>query len=78
VHLIHGKQDAVIPYAHTVYAAERLVSLDADVTADVLPFVGHEINEEVTALMMERLSTHIPKRLWEAAQLADNPPDNLH
>jgi phospholipase/carboxylesterase len=78
VHLIHGKQDAVIPYAHTVYAAERLVSLDADVTADVLPFVGHEINEEVVALMMERLSTHIPKRLWEAAQLADNPPDNLH
>jgi phospholipase/carboxylesterase len=78
VHLIHGKHDAVIPYAHTVYAAERLVSLDADVTADVIPFVGHEINDEIAALVLERLSTHIPKRIWEAAQLADNAPQNLH
>lgn len=70
VHLIHGKQDAVIPYAHTVYAAERLVSLDADVTADVIPFVGHEINTEISDLVIERLTTHVPKHYWEAAQAA--------
>jgi phospholipase/carboxylesterase len=85
LHLIHGKQDAVIPYAHTVHAAERLVQLGADVTADVIPFVGHEINEEVANLVIERLTTHIPQRYWEAAQEATpalaaqnsaNPPED--
>jgi phospholipase/carboxylesterase len=68
LHLIHGKQDAVIPYAHTVHAAERLVQLGADITADVIPFAGHEINEEIAKLVIERLTTHVPKRFWEAAQ----------
>jgi phospholipase/carboxylesterase len=74
LHLIHGKQDSVIPYAHTVRAAERLVELGADVTADVIPFVGHEINQEVVDLVIERLTTHVPKRYWEAAQSEDTPP----
>jgi phospholipase/carboxylesterase len=78
IHLIHGKHDEIIPYAHTIEAAERLVQLGADVTADVLPFVGHEINEEVAQLLIERLSTHVPQRYWQAAQAAqaaDSPPD---
>ncbi len=74
VHLIHGKHDAVIPYVHTVTAAERLVELGADVTADVIPFIEHEINQEVADLVIERLRTHVPKRLWEAAQAADPAP----
>jgi phospholipase/carboxylesterase len=74
VHLIHGKHDGVIPYVHTVTAAERLVELGADVTADVLPFVQHEINQEVADLVIERLTTHVPKRYWEAAQAADQTP----
>lgn len=75
LHLIHGKQDSVIPYSHTVYAAERLVTLGADVTADVIPFAGHEINKEIAELVIERLTTHVPKRYWEAAQNAvDEPP----
>ena len=68
LHLIHGKQDAVIAYSHTIRAAERLVQLGADITADVIPFAGHEINEEIAALVIERLTTHVPKRIWEAAQ----------
>jgi phospholipase/carboxylesterase len=68
LHLIHGKQDAVIPYAHTVHAAERLVQLGADITADVIPFAGHEINEEIAQLVIERLTTHVPQRYWEAVQ----------
>jgi phospholipase/carboxylesterase len=75
LHLIHGKQDAVIPYAHTVHAAERLVQLGADITADVIPFAGHEINNEIAALVIERLTTHVPKRYWEAKQEdASNAP----
>ena len=70
IHMIHGKTDTVIPYAHTVLAAERLVELGADVTADVIPFVGHEIPQEISDLVIERLTTHVPQRLWKAAQSA--------
>ncbi len=68
LHLIHGKQDNVIAYSHTIHAAERLVQLGADITADVIPFAGHEITPEIANLVIERLTTHVPKRIWEAAQ----------
>lgn len=71
--LLHGKADAVVPYSYTVAAAERLVALEADVVADVLPFVGHEIPEEMLNLAVRRLRTHVPTRLWKEA-LADVPP----
>jgi phospholipase/carboxylesterase len=71
LHLIHGKQDGVIAYSHTVLAAEKLVELRADITADVIPFVGHEINAAIADLVIERLTTHVPKRYWEAAQSED-------
>ncbi len=70
IHMIHGKIDTVIPYSHTVRAAERLVELGADVTADVIPFVGHEIPQEIADLVIERLTTHVPQRLWKEAQNA--------
>jgi phospholipase/carboxylesterase len=67
LHLIHGKSDPVIPYRHTIEAAQHLIGLGGDVTADVLPFVGHEISADVVDLVLERLQGHIPKRLWEEA-----------
>lgn len=67
LHFIHGKSDAVIAYAHTVSAAERLIRLGADVTADVIPFLGHAISDDAADLLIERLTTHIPKRTWEQA-----------
>lgn len=67
LHLIHGKSDPVIPYRHTIEAAEHLIGLGGDVTADVLPFVGHEVNADIVDVMLERLQGHIPKRLWEEA-----------
>ena len=70
LHFIHGKSDPVIHYGHCVSAAERLVGLGGDITADVIPFLGHEINAEVMALVVERLTGHIPKHRWEEAQQA--------
>ncbi|NJS35207.1 MAG: esterase [Brachymonas sp.] len=70
IHMIHGKQDSVIAYSHTVHAAQRLVQLGADITADVIPFVGHEITPEIAQLVIERLTTHVPKRYFDAAQAA--------
>ncbi len=67
IHMIHGKSDPVIHYGHTIQAAEQLIAMGGDVTADVLPFLGHSIDDEVIALVLQRLSTHVPRRLWEEA-----------
>lgn len=66
-HIFHGKHDPVIPYRHAIEGAERLVAIGADVTADVLPFVQHEINADIIDLIVERLQTHVPRRIWEEA-----------
>lgn len=67
LHLFHGKADPVIAYSHTVAAAECLVRLGGDVTADVVPFVGHEITGEMLDLLLERLTGYIPRRCWDEA-----------
>lgn len=70
IHLLHGKDDAVVPYRHTIDAAHRLLELGGDVTADVYPFVGHEIAEELVEAALRRLTTHVPRRLWDEAMKA--------
>ena len=70
LHMFHGKLDPVIPYGFTVEAAQHLVRLGADVTADVIPHVGHQINDDIADLLIERLRGHLPKRTWEAAMQA--------
>lgn len=67
IHLLHGKDDAVIPYSHSVNAAHHLRDLGGDVTAEVLPFIGHEIHPEFIELAISKLSTHIPHRVWAKA-----------
>lgn len=75
LHMVHGKSDAVMHYGYTVSAAEHLVSLGADVTADVIPFLGHEINAEVVETVVERLLGHVPKRHWEEVHRAAEAGD---
>jgi phospholipase/carboxylesterase len=70
LHLFHGKLDPVIPYGFTVEAAQHLVRIGGDVTADVIPFVGHQINDDMVALLIDRLRGHLPKRAWDAAMKA--------
>lgn len=70
LYLFHGKSDPVIDYGYTVTAAEYLVAREGDVTADVLPFVGHEIADEMVELLLQRLQAHVPRRLWQEAMRA--------
>jgi phospholipase/carboxylesterase len=69
-HLLHGQADPVMPCRHSVEAAQRLLELGGDVTADILPFVGHEIHDDLMRLAIQRLSSHVPKRLWDEAMRA--------
>lgn len=72
LHFLHGKEDPVIPYQYTVMAAHHLRDLGVDITAEVLPFVQHEIPAEFVTLAVNKLSTHISQRLWKEAMLAAN------
>jgi phospholipase/carboxylesterase len=74
LHLIHGKQDAVIEYRHCVEAAHRLQSLGADFTADVLPFLGHQLSDESLALVISNLKQHVPQHAWASAMEVGCPP----
>ncbi len=67
LHLLHGKDDPVIPYSHTVNAAHQVRDLGGDVTAEVLPFIGHEIHPEFIERTLTKLSSHISHRVWEKA-----------
>lgn len=71
VHFLHGKEDAVIPYSNTVLAAHHLRDLGSDMTAEVLPFIGHEIHADFIDLVVTKLATHIPNRVWAKALEAE-------
>jgi phospholipase/carboxylesterase len=62
LHFIHGTSDPVIPCSHTVKATERLTRLGAAVTTDVIPGLGHGINQEAADRLVERLKGKLPKR----------------
>ena len=70
IHLLHGTADAVLPYRLAVDAANALIAEGADVTADVLPGIGHELHPKLVDKAMEQLRTFIPARLWREAVVA--------
>lgn len=70
VHLLHGLADQRFPYRHVVDAAQSLVDLGADVTADLLPHIDHGLHPALIAKAMEQLRTFIPARLWREAVIA--------
>lgn len=82
VHILHGLQDGTLPSQDQIAAAKRLVQLGGDVTADILPDIGHELHDELIARAIEQLQTFVPARVWreamQAAQaqgLAEKGPD---
>jgi phospholipase/carboxylesterase len=69
-HFLHGKEDTVIPYSHTVEAAHHLRDLGADLTAEVVPFIAHELHPDLIDIVLNQLTTHVPKRIWADAMKA--------
>ena len=69
-HFLHGRHDAVVHYSHSVHAAHHLRDMGCDITAEVVPFVGHELHPDLIELAITKLSTHIAPHLWTAAQEA--------
>jgi len=67
VHLFHGMADTVIPAAAAVDSAQTLVELGADVTADVLPGIAHELHPLLIDKAIGQLRTFLPKRMWREA-----------
>jgi len=70
VHLLHGLEDQRFPYRHVVDAAQALVDLGADVTADLLPHLDHGLHPALIEKAMEQLRNFIPARLWREALIA--------
>jgi phospholipase/carboxylesterase len=67
IHLVHGKEDRVVSPRHAVEAARRLIALGADVTADVVPGVGHEPHPALVEAAIGHLQTFLPRRVWAEA-----------
>lgn len=70
LHFLQGMDDAVQPYRAVVATAQALVSLGADVTADIRPGIGHELHPQLIDKALEQLRSFIPARLWREAMLA--------
>lgn len=70
VHLLHGLEDRCYPYRNVIDAAQALVDLGADVTADLLPHLDHGLHAALIDKAMEQLRTFIPARLWREAIVA--------
>lgn len=70
IHFLHGRRDLLTPYAHSVEAAHHLRGMGCDITAEVVPFVGHELHPDLIELTITKLSTHIAQHWWTAAQEA--------
>ncbi|MED5621471.1 esterase [Ideonella sp. BN130291] len=75
VHLLHGLKDTVVPPGPVVDAARRLVALGGDVTADVLPDIGHELHPLLVERAIDQLRSFLPKRAWREA-LGEAPVQN--
>jgi phospholipase/carboxylesterase len=67
VHLFHGMADRVLPCGPAIDSAERLLALGGDVTADVLPGIGHELHPLLMDKAIEQLRTFLPKKVWREA-----------
>ena len=66
-HFFHGLNDVVQPHGPAVDSARRLLALGGDVTADVLPGIGHELHPALIDKAVEQLRSFLPKKVWREA-----------
>lgn len=55
IHFIHGTDDPIMPYQYTLQAAQHLEEIGASVTTDIIPHLGHGVNEEAVEAVMKYL-----------------------
>ena len=67
LHLLHGKEDRIVPVEHAYAAYERLSQRQGDATLDVASSVGHDIHAALVDRAVYRLQTCIPLRTWKHA-----------
>jgi len=67
LHLLHGKDDRIIPVDHAYAAYERLAQRQGDATLDVASSVAHELHAALADRAVYRLQTCIPLRTWKNA-----------
>lgn len=67
LHLFHGADDTVIPADGSRQALEWLAALQGDVTVDIASGLGHELHPALVQCALDRLTSHIPMRTWQAA-----------
>lgn len=67
IHFLHGLQDSVVPHGPAVVSAQRLVALGGDVTADVVPGIGHELHPALIEKSIDQLRNFLPKKVWREA-----------
>lgn len=56
VHLIHGEQDGVVAPEWSIHAHQQLKTLGSNVTLDLLPGLGHGIDERALQLAVRYLN----------------------
>ncbi|MDT8991942.1 esterase [Curvibacter sp. APW13] len=78
IHFLHGKNDSTVSYHHTIAGAYRVRDLGLDLTAEVVPFIGHELHADFIEATVEKLSQHISKHLWDDALAARQDPPTPH
>lgn len=69
VHLIHGEEDEVIASEYALFAAQRLQEQHSDFTLDMVPELGHAIDDRMMEYALDRLRYYIPQRYWDEAVL---------
>ncbi|ACS84882.1 esterase [Musicola paradisiaca] len=69
VHLVHGENDPVIAAEHAQQAAMSLRAQGSDFTLDLVPDLGHAIDDRMMDYALDRLHHYIPKRFWDEAVL---------
>lgn len=67
LHLLHGRQDQLVPAQLSQQAYARLMELGADATCDIASSIGHELHPALMDQAVQRLLTCVPLRFWRSA-----------